>query len=120
MRPPQVKFDSALVGEPEQARLRVDEGQGHRVADRLGLVLHPPQPLGGILWAVAQVVRGSSHPLRVHAQRHRAVFEMGEHKRGDLPVIAQQLTLGESRLRPVHFLQVRDLDGLVSQLPSFR
>jgi hypothetical protein len=90
------------------------------VADRLGLVLHSSEPLGRISWTVTQVVRGPLNSLRVHAQRHGAVFEMGERDRRDLPVIAQQFTLGEPRLRPVDVLQVRDLDSLVSQLPCFR
>jgi hypothetical protein len=38
---------------------------------------------------------------------------------GALPVIAQQIALDEPCLRPVDFLQVRDLNGLVSQLPRF-
>jgi hypothetical protein len=80
-RTPQVDFDGSLVGEPEQARCRVDQRQRHRVADGLGLVWHSPQPLGRISWAVTQVVRGSLDSLWVHAQCHRAVFEIGEQDR---------------------------------------
>ena len=115
-----MEFDGPLIGKPQQARRRVDQRQRHRVADRLGLVLYPPEPVRSTRWTVAQVVGGSGDSLRVNTQRHRAVFEMRKRNRGDLPVIAQQITLGEPRLRPVDFLQVRDLDGLVSQLPCFR
>ena len=112
MGAPQVEFDGPLVGEPQEASHCVEQWQGNRVADRLGLVVDPAEPVGGILWTVAQVVRGSLEP--------RAVFEIGERDRCDLPVIVQQITLGEPCLRPVDFLQVRDLDRLVSQLPGFR
>ena len=95
------------------------EGQRHRMIDGLGLVCHSPEPLGRISWAVTQVVRGFLDSLGVHAQRHRAVLEIGQQDRRDLPVILQYLTLGEPCLRPVDLLQVRDLDRLISHVPCF-
>ena len=90
------------------------------MAHRLGLVGRPPEPIRCIFWTVAQVVGSSLYPLWVHAQRHGTILEVGECDRRDLPVVVEHVSLGEPCLRPVHFLQVRDLDALIAELPRFR
>jgi hypothetical protein len=53
MGTPQMKFKSSLFGEPEQACYRVDQWQWNGMADGLGLVLHPSQPVGCFLRTIA-------------------------------------------------------------------
>src|SRR2546426_675356 len=120
MGTPEVEFDGPLVGEPDEARCIVDQWQSNQVRARLGTVRYPPEPVGSRVRAVAQVVRFSIYPLGEHAQRHWTVFEIGERRVRDLPVIVQQIAFGEPRLWPVAFLKVRYLYGLASQLPRFR
>jgi hypothetical protein len=106
--------------EPDQARDRVDQRQRHQVVDRLGMVLDPPQPVGNLGRAIAQVVRSASHSLLEHGQGHGKVVEIGRRRVRDLLVIAQQIAFGHPRRWPVALLQVRDLDRLASSLTCFR
>jgi hypothetical protein len=89
-----VEFDGPCAREPDQARHRVDQGQRHQVVDRLGVVLDPPQPVGNIGRAIAQLVRSASHSLGEHAQGHGTVFDIGRRRVRDLLVIAQQIAFG--------------------------
>ncbi len=81
---------------------------------RLGTVRYPPEPVGSRVRAVAQVVRFSRDTFGEKAQRHWTVFEIGERRVRDLPVIVQHIAFGEPRLWPVAFLKVRYLYGLAS------
>src|SRR6266566_9991737 len=114
MRTPEVEFDGPLVSEPDQTGCVVDQWQRNQVRARLRMIHDSPEPLGSIVRAVAQVVRDSIYPLGEHAQRHRTVFEIGEHRVRDLLVIAQHIAFREPRLWPVEFLKVRYLDCLAS------
>ncbi len=66
MRATQVEFDGSLFGKPHEACRCVDQRQRDRVNNSLRLALYSPEPVGCLLWTVAQIVGGSLDSLRVH------------------------------------------------------
>jgi xylulokinase len=67
-----------------------------------------------------RTVGGSLHPLWIHPRRDWPILEIGERDGGDLLIVVEQVAFREPRLRPIAFLQMRDLDGLAPHFPPFR
>jgi hypothetical protein len=101
-----VHLDAAQVDHIEQAGPVLGEGELHHPRVLLGGHGRGGQPFGGVGRHLLLVERLAGQPVRHPLHGQRPVAQVGQKQVGDVPVVGQQVALGDAVVRPVDLVQV--------------